>query len=326
MTKSEIQLAVNILQSGGLVAFPTETVYGLGADARNEAALAHIFSAKGRPKDHPLIVHIGEIEQLSDWAREIPDAAFSLAQVFWPGPLTLILKKQDWVLDLLTAGQTTIGLRMPKHPMAQALLKAFGSGIAAPSANQFTHISPTSALAVKEELGEKVDLILDGGACEVGLESTILDLSREHPIILRPGMITAAEIETVLEEKVLSKDTHFSPTRAPGRHHLHYAPSTPTELLASAELLAFLKLAEPADLPLAVLAHSDFSEKLPSHLQHSILWKNMPSNAKDYARTLYHSLRMLDNQQLKRIMIEAVPEHTTWEAVKDRLVKASGRG
>src|SRR5579862_1987792 len=174
MTEDEIRKAAEILHRGGLVAFPTETVYGLGADAANPSAIANVFSVKERPSDHPLIVHLAKLDELEYWAKDIPPAALTLAKAFWPGPLTLVLKKQAWVLDTLTAGQDTIALRIPKHPIAQALLLAFGGGIAAPSANKFTHVSPTTASAVQDELHDQVDLILDGGECDIGLESTIV--------------------------------------------------------------------------------------------------------------------------------------------------------
>ena len=195
--------AVELLRAGELVAFPTETVYGLGADAGNPEALAKIFAAKGRPADHPLIVHVPDVAHLDQWAREIPDAAHLLAQAFWPGPLTLILKRQPTVPDLVTGGQDTVGLRIPHHPLALQLLKAFDGGIAAPSANRFGHISPTTAQHVREELGAAVALVLDGGPCSVGIESTIVDLSRGDPVILRPGMISAAQIDQALHQQVV---------------------------------------------------------------------------------------------------------------------------
>src|SRR4029078_13456997 len=197
MLPQDINQAVAILRSGGLVAMPTETVYGLAADARNPEALRKIFLAKQRPSDHPLIVHIADMEQLPQWTSAVSALAQKLARAFWPGPMTLILPKADSVLDLITGKQTTIGIRIPNHPVAQALLKAFGSGVAAPSANRFGHISPTTAEAVREELGDAVDMVLDGGQCDIGVESTIIDVSRGDPVILRPGMISAADIEAV---------------------------------------------------------------------------------------------------------------------------------
>jgi L-threonylcarbamoyladenylate synthase len=196
--QDSIQQAAQLLRKGRLVAVPTETVYGLGADATNPEAIKKIFAAKGRPADHPLIVHIPDASYLNAWAVDIPDSALILAERFWPGPLTLVLKKQPDVPLEVTGGQETIALRVPNHPVALNLLKVFGGGIAAPSANRFCRISPTQASHVAEELGDKVDLILDGGACQVGLESTIVDLSSGNPKLLRPGQIGKAEIEELL--------------------------------------------------------------------------------------------------------------------------------
>ena len=198
-----IDYAAHLLRQGRLVAFPTETVYGLGADASNPDAVRRIFQAKGRPADHPLIVHIPSIDSLNDWALTVPDAAHQLAARFWPGPLAMILNKRPEVPLVVTGGQDTVGLRMPDHPVALRLLRAFGGGIAAPSANRFCRISPTQAAHVEEELGDAVDLILDGGACQVGVESTIVDLSGNRPKLLRPGHITRLEIEAVLQTELL---------------------------------------------------------------------------------------------------------------------------
>jgi L-threonylcarbamoyladenylate synthase len=313
---NNITEAVHLLQLGGLVAFPTETVYGLGADAHNEKAVRKVFRAKERPYDHPLIVHLAVFDQVKDWARDIPLAAVKLAEAFWPGPLTLILKKQSHVPDVLTANQDTVGLRIPSHPVAQALLQAFKGGIAAPSANKFTHISPTAAAAVREELGNKVNLILDGGDCTVGLESTIIDLSHEVPVILRPGMITAAMIAKVLNCPVTAarQDT---PTRAPGMHHLHYAPTTKTMLIATRDIATFAAALQAADFPIAFVTHSH------PNLNPAIYHVTMPHNAAEYAHDLYRTLRHLDHQGFTRILIETVPPHPEWEAIRDRLVKAS---
>lgn len=321
MTMQDIQKAVQLLKAGGLVAFPTETVYGLGADARNPQAVKRIFSAKERPYDHPLIVHIADSTQLNDWAREIPQAAYRLAQAFWPGPLTLILKKQTHVLDEVTGSQDTVGLRIPRHPIAQQLLSAFGDGVVAPSANKFTHISPTSAAHVEQELGASVDLILDGGDCEVGLESTIIDMSGNRPIILRPGMITAESIAQVLKEDVGFKQGETLSVRAPGMHHLHYAPETKTVLMQTQELSRFVTTLIPQDGQVALLMHS--STVLP-HKQ-NVHIKKMPQEAAAYAHDLYHQLRLLDNQHFTRIVVEAVPSSAEWEAIRDRLTKASSK-
>ena len=218
-----VEQAAAVLRRGGLVAFPTETVYGLGADAESPDAVARIFAAKGRPANHPVIVHIGHADLLEHWAADIPPSAWLLAKHFWPGPLTLILKRNARVLDAVTGGQDTVGLRMPDHPVALALLSAFGGGVAAPSANRYGRISPTTALHVRDELGEAVDCILDGGPCRVGIESTILDLSGAHPQLLRPGAISAAAIEIALGRDLVAADrkstrlnsSHAIPSRMP---------------------------------------------------------------------------------------------------------------
>lgn len=316
----EIKKAVAILHQGGIVAFPTETVYGLGADASNEAAIRRIFQAKSRPYDHPLIVHIATLNQLSDWAIEVSPQAMQLAQAFWPGPLTIILKKQRGVLDLVTGGQATIGLRMPRHPVAQQLLQAFSGGLAAPSANKFTHISPTTAAAVAEELGSQVDLILEGGMCEVGLESTIIDMSGDQPIILRPGMITVEMIAQTLQLPVASAQQEKVSQRAPGMHHLHYAPTTQTTLMGTQALIDYANSVQAKDLPMVFMVHSDLV--LP--MSGKLVRVNMPNRATDYAHDLYSTLRSLDHQQYQRIIIEDVPYDPEWTAIRDRLSKASG--
>ena len=313
---SEIANAVTILRSGGLVAIPTETVYGLGADARNPTAVGKIFTAKQRPASHPLIVHLSDPSEITDWAREVPVAALQLAKAFWPGPLTLILKKRPTVLDSVTAGQDTVALRIPRHPVALALLRAFGSGLVAPSANRFTRVSPTTAEAVQAELGDRVDCILDGGPCEVGLESTILDMSGAEPRILRPGMISAEAIGKVLGGPVeVFRQDHPTEVRAPGMHHLHYAPTTRTELLATKQLQQLT-----TTMPVVCLTYSGSPLPENAHCQHI----QMPANPADYAQQLYATLRAQDQQQYQCIYIEAVPESTEWDAIRDRLAKASG--
>ncbi len=321
MNKVDIQKAAEILRAGGLIALPTETVYGLGADARNETAIRRIFAAKERPFDHPLIVHLADFSQVPAWAREVPPAAIQLANAFWPGPLTMILKKQPHVLDIVTGNQDTIGLRIPCHPVAQAVLQEFGHGIAAPSANKFTHISPTTADAVHEELGAKVDLILDGGECDVGLESTIVDLSGKMPVILRPGMINAEAIEKVIEQPVKSEQSEIHFVRVPGTHHVHYAPVTPSILLDSNNIPAFLQSLRADDLPAAVITHSKLVLPDLKKIHHV----NLPEEPQAYAHDLYRTLRALDNLRFQCIVIESVPPEPCWDAIRDRLNKASGR-
>lgn len=313
--RETINKAVSILRRGGLVAIPTETVYGLGANANDPEALRKIFAAKQRPIDHPLIVHLADASQLSEWASDISDSALLLAQHFWPGPLTLILKKAPGVSDLVTGNQETIGLRVPSHPVAHELLKAFGSGIAAPSANRFGRISPTTAEAVREELGDSVDLILDGGACEIGVESTIVDVTGEEPIILRPGMITATQIADVLKKSVVAKKKD-SP-RVSGSLEVHYAPQTKTRLIKSNDIESFLKKITEKELPLALMTrHKNFS-----HEKVEII--TMPDNPEKYAHNIYQKLRELDKQNFRQIIIEEVPDSVEWDAIRDRLNRAA---
>jgi len=308
-----INYAAKILRAGELVAFPTETVYGLGADASQPEALKKIFIAKQRPMDHPLIVHISTVLQLSIWAREIPPLAFQLAEAFWPGPLTLILKKSLAVSDLITGHQDTIGLRIPAHPVALALLKNFGGGIAAPSANRFGRISPTSAEAVREELGEAVDLILEGGDCEVGLESTILDLSNDVPVILRPGMITAQQIAAVIKIPVLLAQKNAP--RVSGSLESHYAPQTKMILMEREELISYV---EKINFPVAVLVRKPLSTK-----NKSVQVILMPEDAKNYAHDLYRILRELDHRSFNELLVERVPLTSDWIAITDRLKRAN---
>jgi L-threonylcarbamoyladenylate synthase len=305
-----------------LVAFPTETVYGLGADASNPAAVAKIFAAKGRPQDHPVIVHLGGIELLPLWAGEIPAAARKLAAAFWPGPLTLILKRAAGASDSVTGGQDTVGVRIPGHPVALELLRAFAgeeggrvfSGVAAPSANRFGRISPTTAAHVRAELGAAVDCVLDGGACGVGIESTIVDLSRGRAVLLRPGEITPAQIAAVLGAEVDLPDA--AAPRVSGALASHYAPRTPLYLVAAAELPA--RLAGLRGKRLAVLARA----AAPPGLK-DVSWQTAPRAAAGYAHELYASLRRLDDLSCDAILVEAPPSAPEWQGVNDRLRRAS---
>jgi L-threonylcarbamoyladenylate synthase len=316
IAQDDIDQAVQALRAGQVIGLPTETVYGLAADAANPAALRQIFAAKGRPVDHPLIVHIGHIQQLATWAREVPAAAQRLAEAFWPGPLTMILKKQPSVSDLVTGQQDTVGLRMPNHPVALAVLRAFGGGVAAPSANRFGRISPTTAAAVREELGEAVALVLEGGQCDVGVESTIVDVSGEQPVVLRPGMISVAELEAVLGTPVWMRQQD-SP-RVSGSLESHYAPVTRTVLVERERLVGFLQNLSSADLPVVVLGYSSLSVAVPG-----VTWVKMSAEPRQYAHDLYWQLREMDKRQFSQIVIEAVPSGVAWDAVRDRLGRAS---
>lgn len=312
----EIYKAAEILRAGGLVAVPTETVYGLAADARNPQAIEKVFQAKQRPHSHPLIVHLVDFNQIEDWAREVPPAARQLAEAYWPGPLTLILKKRPDVLDIVTGGQDSIALRMPRHPLTQDLLREFGGGLVAPSANRFTRVSPTTAAAVAAELGDKVDMILDGGACEVGLESTILDLSSGAPRILRPGMISPEQIAAVLGCEVSVKRQDYpDEIRAPGMHHLHYAPATRTEMITANQLQQIAK----DKLPAVFLHYTELA-----HVPENMTTVRMSAIPTQYAHDLYAVLRAQDQQQFNCILIEAVPGAPEWDAIRDRLTKACG--
>ncbi|HEY1180758.1 MAG TPA: L-threonylcarbamoyladenylate synthase [Rhodocyclaceae bacterium] len=318
---SEIQQAAKLLAVGELVAMPTETVYGLAADASNPAAVSKIFAAKGRPADHPLIVHIGDIAQLERWAREIPPEAHALATKYWPGPLTLILKRQPNVPDAVTGGQDTVGLRMPNHPLALALLNEFakiGSGaVAAPSANKFGRISPTKAAHVKNDLGSSVAMILDGGESEVGIESTIVDLSRGAPVVLRPGAITAEEIEATLHARTGTPPATPAP-RVSGALAAHYAPRTPLQLVASDDLLKHVDACVFKGQTIAVLAFS------VSPLRHpAVLWFAAAHSAPHYAHDLYANLRLLDAAGVDLILVETPPGQPEWRAVADRLGRAA---
>ena len=318
-----IDYAAHLLRQGRLVAFPTETVYGLGADASNPDAVRRIFQAKGRPADHPLIVHIPSVDSLNDWALKVPDAAQQLAARFWPGPLAMILNKRPEVPLVVTGGQNTVGLRMPAHPVALHLLRAFGGGIAAPSANRFCRISPTQAAHVEEELGDAVDLILDGGACQVGVESTIVDLSGNRPKLLRPGHITRHEIEAVLQTELMmispqSEQTYQFEMRAPGMMAVHYAPVTVAMLCPADRLPEMIQELNFRNKKFGILAYS--LEQAENRLTRVIL---MPERADDYAQALYASLRELDSLHLDMILVEQPPETEAWRAINDRLCKAT---
>ena len=310
-----LQGAVETLQSGGLVAFPTETVYGLGADAENSTAVARIFATKGRPADHPLIVHLANLDQITRWARDIPPAAWRLARRYWPGPLTLILHRTGRVPGIVTGGQDTVGLRVPDHPLALALLEAFGGGIAAPSANRFGRVSPTTAAHVREELGDALDRILDGGPCRVGIESTILDLSGHQPRLLRPGTITLAEIEAVLQQPI-AQPGNDAP-RAPGTLRAHYAPNTPLRLVPITDLEAEACWRLAQGQRIAVLSLSAIL------LPEVCLQQGMPIQPSGWARELYARLRALDTLCLDCILIEDPPSSADWQAVRDRLERAA---
>jgi len=290
--------AAQVIREGGIVAFPTETVYGLGANALDEAAVRRVFQVKGRPASHPLIVHLSDTSTLEQWTGPLPDAAIRLAERFWPGPLTLILPKSPKVPRVVTGGQDTVGLRVPNHPVALALLREFGGGIAAPSANRFGNVSPTTAEHVRRDLANDVDLILDGGPCAVGVESTIVSLIGEQPTIVRPGGVTREEIEALLGGPV--PVAHASAVRAPGQFDSHYAPRAEVILVPSDELeRCALKLREQGR-QVRVLS---MMEVLP--------------------KSLFASLRRADDEGVE-IVLASLPNETGMGlAIADRLRKAA---
>jgi L-threonylcarbamoyladenylate synthase len=310
-----IETAVSLLLNGKLVAFPTETVYGLGADATSARAVAKIFALKGRPSNHPLIVHIADPENLEDWAYDVPAAARKLADHFWPGPLTLILKTAPRMPGLVTGDQDTVGLRCPSHPVALALLREFaevGSGaIAAPSANKFGHVSPTTAQHVRDEFGPDL-YVLDGGDCEVGLESTILDFTRGRPVLLRPGAVTRQEIADLIHDHVRDRDDEAPP--APGTLASHYAPRTALELAKGKAFDARVK--KESDIAVLALRAAPGGSKTRQ-------WIHAPAEARGYGHCLYANLRRLDATGAGTILVESPPSLPEWEAVNDRLGRAA---
>lgn len=325
-TDAKIAAAARCLENGELVAFPTETVYGLGADAENPQAVAKIYAAKGRPADHPVIVHVADEADLSYWAADIPAQAHQLTQAFWPGPLTLILKRAPSIPDAVSGGQHTIGLRCPSHPIAQSLLRAFKNGkggVAAPSANRFGHVSPTTAQHVLDEFGHGPDsplaMVLDGGQSEVGIESTILDLSRmdtHGPVLLRPGRITPEQIRDVIGTMPALPDA--AAPRASGTLESHYAPSAPVVLVAKKDLASILEKLDQAGRKVALLCHTALDGGLPANF--SVM---LPGDAQGYAHDLYAALREADTVGADVILVEATPDASDWQGVNDRLKRAA---
>ena len=331
-TEENISRAVAWLRAGEPIGLPTETVYGLAADASNADAVTKIFSAKGRPVDHPLIVHVASAEAAKAWAADWPEAADKLANAFWPGPMTLIVKRAAHVLDAVTGGQDTVGLRVPSHPVAQAVLKLVSGahqGLAAPSANQFGQVSPTTAAHVAAEFPDRLLMILDGGACEVGVESTIIDVSGESVRVLRPGRVRASDIEQVLGAS-LAEHGEDAPRaasggtpRVPGALASHYAPKTQTLMLATARLkmqLRAFRQAQDRGPMRCVITHSFDAE--PAERVRVI---RLAADAETWERELYALLRALDEERYGTLIIEAPPETPEWDAVNDRVKRATQR-
>lgn len=314
---TEVSRAAAMLRAGELVAFPTETVYGLGADAANAQAVARIFAAKGRPADHPLIVHLPDASHLSRWARDIPPAAHDLAAAFWPGPLTLILRRHASVIDAITGGQDTVGLRVPRHPLALQLLGEFGGGVAAPSANRFGHVSPTTAAHVRDEFGPAVGMVLDGGPCAVGIESTILDLSGGVARILRPGMLDPAALAAVLGTVPVFGGSGESP-RVSGSLESHYAPSTSLLLVNDAAVEGAAREALDAGRRVIV-----FASRAATMVHPQLVWRLASVEPTRYAQELYARLREFDALERDLILVVRPPDGEAWRAVADRLVRAA---
>jgi L-threonylcarbamoyladenylate synthase len=326
-SSEQILAAARALEQGALVGFPTETVYGLGADAENVDAVANIYKAKGRPSNHPVIVHVAPEADIAYWVKEIPAPAQALIDAFWPGPLTLILKRAELIPDAVSGGQDSIGIRCPSHPVAQALLRAFKGGkggVAAPSANKFGHVSPTKAEHVLEEFPAEVASgmiasVLDGGQSDVGIESTIVDMSRlstHGPVLLRPGHVTAVQLEQVLGMAVNAPDQ--AAPRASGTLEAHYAPSTPVAMVAVEELESIIRQLLAARKRVAVMAYQP-------HMANTQLqgWRQLNPDPVSYAHDLYADLRELDHVGADIILVEALPAGREWQGVADRLRRAA---
>jgi len=325
-SRGQIEKAVEILQAGGVVAFATETVYGLGADATNPSAVQKIFTVKGRPSTNPLIVHVADQTIARKWVSHWPDSAERLAAAFWPGPLTFVLPKNPQIVPAVTAGLPTVGIRSPDHPLALELLRKFAGPIAAPSANRSNRVSPTTADHVRQELGDEVDLILDGGPCAIGIESTVIDLASPRPAILRPGAISRAQIEAIIgpvdfQENFVSVD----PSTSPGRQPVHYAPSAPAFRFNDSDIDKIQKLF-PDQLGrtalFLIIGPSELEKKLRESFDPGAIVQ-MPRSAADYGRQLYSVLRQADERRPSSICIQEPPAGEMWDAVRDRIHRAT---
>ncbi|MCC1495682.1 L-threonylcarbamoyladenylate synthase [Alcanivorax sp. 1008] len=313
------QQAITLLASGAVVAVPTETVYGLAADASNPAAIARIFSAKGRPSGHPLIVHIHDAGQLPRWANSIPEQAWRVAEKFWPGPLTLILPRHASVSPAITGGLGSVALRVPGHRVLRDILKTLDTGLAAPSANPYQGLSPTRAEHVLAGLAGRIDAVLDDGPCEVGLESTILDLTGDTPRLVRPGPITREALEVVLQQSI---ENDSGQTAAPGNELIHYRPRTRACRVSGEKIAATLAWCQQQGLQAGVISYSDLSpelDRLPALYQLICL----PADKAGYARQLYHAMHELDGTQADIILVQTPPIESEWSDVMNRLQKAT---
>ena len=317
--KPTVSQAAAHIRAGELVAFPTETVYGLGADASNDVAVAKIFAAKGRPADHPLIVHIASSAQVLDYASSLPPFADRLIAAFWPGPLTVILPRKPGVATASAGGQNSIGLRCPAHPLALEFLKACNTGVAGPSANKFGRVSPTTAQHVAQEFGDTL-MVLDGGPCAVGIESSIVDCTRSVPVLLRPGVLTREQLEAACGEPVLGADEvlQSDAPRAPGTLESHYAPNAKVRLMSASAIQTALDLLGADATHIAVYARSIVRIK-----SSQVLYRRMPDDALATANQVFAVLRDFDEQGVKLIWIEPVPDALEWDGVRDRLARAA---
>jgi L-threonylcarbamoyladenylate synthase len=327
---NELHRAVQLLRAGSLVAFPTETVYGLGADATNAVAVRKIFDAKGRPPANPLICHVADAGVAKRYVRDWPELAQTLAEQFWPGPLTIVLPKNSAIVDEVTAGLATVGLRAPDHPLTLKLLRQFDGALAGPSANRSNHVSPTTAQHVRDELGDRVDLILDGGPCRVGIESTVLDLAGKTPRILRPGGISKEQIEDVIGpvEMVATVREASEPSPSPGQFVRHYAPRKPAFRFERADRDRVLQQFESdptARISILLMDPSVRGVLFPADNERlGPGWKfTLPAEPAAYARNLYVTLRLIDEGDADAIYVEMPPDEPAWAAVRDRLLRAT---
>lgn len=317
---SDIERCIKLLTGGRVVAIPTETVYGLAADAANGQAVAKIFAIKKRPTSHPLIVHLGEADWLDDWAANVPESARVLARAFWPGPLTMVLDRQPHVLPIVTGGQDSVAVRVPAHDVTLRLIRAFGRPVVAPSANRFTHLSPTAAEDVRAELGAAVDFILDGGSCRVGVESTIVDLRHGTARLLRPGGIPTEQIEAVLRQSLTAGG---GAVRVPGQYPLHYSPNARVSLVAPTELIAQAIASARAGQRVGVLLPADVAGA-DLYGEACIVPVVVPASLDDYAASLYRFLRSFDQQGCDVIIASLPDARGLGAAVCDRLRRAAG--
>jgi L-threonylcarbamoyladenylate synthase len=332
-----IEKAAAFLRAGQLVSFPTETVYGLGADAGNKDAIHRLYQAKGRPSTHPVIVHVHSLDLVPNWASDVPPEFLKLAESFWPGPLTMVLKKSSSVLNEVTGGQDTVALRMPKHPVALSLLESFGGGLVAPSANKFGRISPTLAEHVIDEFGEEVAMVLDGGPCNVGIESTIVDLSGSRPRILRPGMISVDMLTAVLgavavPAAVPATDASCGQSsllpvrseddvRVPGALPSHYAPETPLHVVSTGNFREFLNECAKSNQRVSVISFQPQGDGFEP-----TAWITLPREPDEFARQIYGTLRLLDKRDGDVIVVESPPQDDgRWRGIQDRLKRAAFR-